>query len=196
MLNCGLSLFRGLLVTVPSYPSHGPPRRREVSKIPAAAWEPIQGGRGGSKFGVGHTTRFPRCAYQTRSIEKRALELHFLLGLAMFVRGSNPCECNVFILELELNVNCASAANLHSRCTRMKQIWSPPCARRCRPCENKWCTIARISLDKKKKGTGNAWDHNLSLGDHHGYTDPHYYFKHRHGSTEVDAVAVSLECND
>jgi len=26
-------------------------------------------------------------------------------------RGSNPCERNVFILELELNVNCASAAN-------------------------------------------------------------------------------------
>src|SRR5258707_15136361 len=49
---------------------------------------------------------------------------------------------------------------------------------------------------KKKKGTGNAWDHNLSLGDHHGYTDPHYHFKHRHGSTEVDAVAASLECND
>jgi hypothetical protein len=49
---------------------------------------------------------------------------------------------------------------------------------------------------QKKKGTGNAWDHNLPLGDHHGYTDPHYHFKHRHGSTEVDAVAASLECND
>src|SRR5258708_37914781 len=66
-------------------------------------------------------------------------------------RGSNPCECNVFILQLELNVNCASAANLHSRCTRMKQISSPPCARGCGPCENEWCTIGRINLDTKKK---------------------------------------------
>jgi hypothetical protein len=49
---------------------------------------------------------------------------------------------------------------------------------------------------QKKKGIGNVWDHNLSLGDHHGYTDPHYHFKHRHGSTEVDAVAASLEFND
>jgi hypothetical protein len=51
-------------------------------------------------------------------------------------------------------------------------------------------------LRYKEKNTGNAWDHNLSLGDHHGYTDPHYHFRHRHGSTEVDAVAASLECND
>jgi hypothetical protein len=51
----------------------------------------------------------------------------------MFRRGSNPCECNVFILELKLNVHCASAANLHSRRTRMKQIWSPPCAHMMQP---------------------------------------------------------------
>jgi putative tryptophan/tyrosine transport system substrate-binding protein len=40
------------------------------------------------------------------------------------------------LLQFFVNVDCASAANLHSRCTRMKQIWSPPCARRCSPCEN------------------------------------------------------------
>ena len=51
----------------------------------------------------------------------------------MFRRGSNPCECNVFILELKSNVHCASAANLHSRRTRMKQIWSPPCAHMMQP---------------------------------------------------------------
>ena len=38
----------------------------------------------------------------------------------------------------------------------MKQIWSPPCARRCSPCKNEWCAIERINLDTKEKSTGNA----------------------------------------
>jgi len=57
----------------------------------------------------------------------------------------------------------------------------------------------RVVLDRenqlsyKEKSTGNAWDHNLSLGDHHGYTDPYNHFKHQHGSTEVDAVAKAQQ---
>src|SRR6266436_326458 len=84
-----------------------------------------------------------------------------------------------------------------SRCTRMKQIWSPLCARRCSPCENRvvrdWEDQLRC---KRKKAQGTPGITNLSLGDHHGYTVPHYHFKHRPGSTEVDAVAASLEWND
>jgi hypothetical protein len=52
-------------------------------------------------------------------------------------RGYAGRERFPLLLQFFVNVDCASAANLHSRCTRMKQIWSPPCARsRCSPCEN------------------------------------------------------------
>jgi hypothetical protein len=113
----------------------------------------------------------------------------------MFVEDQILFELYIFLV-LELNANCASAANLHFEMHANEANMVPPCARRCSPCENKWCTIGRINLDIKEKAQGTPGITNLSLGDHHGYTDPHYHFKHRHGSTEVDAVAASLECND
>src|ERR1700724_3373303 len=70
------------------------------------------------------------------------------------------------------------------------------CAHRRSPCENEWCATGRINLATKKKARGTHGITTLSLRDPHGYTDPHYHFKHQRASTEVDAVAASLECSD
>jgi hypothetical protein len=94
---------------------------------------------------------------------------------------------------LELNVNCASAATLHFEMHANEA--NMVAAMRAQMWPMREPSGARLGGYKRKMAQGTPGITNLSLGDHHGYTVPHYHVKHRHGSTEVDAVAASLECN-
>jgi len=79
----------------------------------------------------------------------------------------------------------------------MKQIGSPPCARQMKPMRERAVQIGIINLDIKEKRhrerLGSQLVHEVITMASQTLTTP---FRHQHGSTEVDAVAASLECND
>jgi hypothetical protein len=72
----------------------------------------------------------------------------------MFVEDQILFELYIFLV-LELNANCASAANLHFEMHANEANMVPPCARRCSPCENRvvhdWEDQPRY---KRKKAQG------------------------------------------